>query len=244
MPATAPRARSSAWHSRQPASASGGTEAARLLELADPSAVPPLALAGWRECHALLRARGADFEPWARAVLVAFDRFRVLAAVREGPWGVAGLNAAIAQALERAGALPERVSGDGFGEGRPLMVTRNQPALGVFNGDIGLQLTAPDGSRRLWLADGDGLRSVAIGRLDRVEPAFALTVHKSQGSEFGQVALVLPPEDSPLLTRELIYTGLTRAREGFVLVAKHPALLAGAVARRTRRISGLAGWLD
>jgi len=85
---------------------------------------------------------------------------------------------------------------------------------------------------------------VAVGRLEQVQTAFAMTVHKSQGSEFGHVALVLPPEDGPLLTRELVYTGLTRARERFTLVAPEPALFARAVGRRMRRLGGLAARLS
>jgi exodeoxyribonuclease V alpha subunit len=81
---------------------------------------------------------------------------------------------------------------------------------------------------------------VATSRLADVETAFAMTVHKSQGSEFAHVLLVLPPEDSPVLTRELVYTGITRARSAFTLVAPEPARLVAAAGRLTRRLSGLA----
>jgi exodeoxyribonuclease V alpha subunit len=120
------------------------------------------------------------------------------------------------------------------------MATRNDAALGVFNGDIGLVLRPPGGDAlRAWFADGDALRPVAVARLADVETAFAMTVHKSQGSEFGHVALVLPTEDAAVLTRELVYTGVTRARQALTLVAPQPALLARATARLTRRVSGL-----
>jgi exodeoxyribonuclease V alpha subunit len=96
----------------------------------------------------------------------------------------------------------------------------------------------------VWFFDGATLRSVAAARLSAVETAYALTVHKSQGSEFAHVALVLPAEDAPVLTRELVYTGITRARQRLTLVAPKPALLAAALQRRTRRYSGLAQALN
>ena len=181
------------------------------------------------------------FEPWALGLLTQFDRCRVLCAVREGPWGVAGLNAGIEAALVQQGLLQRR--GEWY-EGRPVMVTRNEAALGVFNGDIGLVLAPPGGGAlRAWFMEGHTLRSVAISRLADVVTAFAMTVHKSQGSEFAHVLLVLPPEDNPVLTRELVYTGITRAKEAFTLVAPEPARLATACGRLTRRLSGLGAML-
>jgi exodeoxyribonuclease V alpha subunit len=120
------------------------------------------------------------------------------------------------------------------------MVTRNDPGLGLFNGDIGLVLKAPDGTLKACFAAGERLHAVSVTRLADVQTAWALTVHKSQGSEFGHVLLVLPDEDSPVLTRELLYTGITRARRALTLVAPRPALVATAAARPTRRFSGLA----
>jgi exodeoxyribonuclease V alpha subunit len=92
---------------------------------------------------------------------------------------------------------------------------------------------------RAYFLDGDDLRSVSVGRLADVETAFAMTVHKSQGSEFGHVVLVLPDEDAAVLTRELVYTGITRAAQAFTLVGKNASLLATATGRLTRRVSGL-----
>jgi exodeoxyribonuclease V alpha subunit len=187
-------------------------------------------------------AAAAAFEPWATALLRQFDRCRVLCAVREGPWGVAGLNAGIEAALVQQGLLARR--GEWY-EGRPVMVTRNEPTLGIFNGDIGLVLAPPGGGPlRAWFLEGQTLRSVATSRLADVETAFAMTVHKSQGSEFAHVLLVLPEDDNPVLTRELVYTGITRAKEAFTLVAPEPARLLAACARLTRRLSGLAAMLD
>ncbi|MBX3636507.1 MAG: exodeoxyribonuclease V subunit alpha [Rubrivivax sp.] len=217
-----------------------------LDDSADASRIATLAIdgragaPGWRPLFDRLAAQPADaaaFEPWALALLQDFDRCRVLAALREGPWGVAGLNAAVETTLARRGLLGPR--GEWYA-GRPVMVTRNEPALGLFNGDIGLVLRTPDGATKACFADGERLHAVSVTRLADVQTAFALTVHKSQGSEFGHVVLVLPDADSPLLTRELLYTGITRARQALSVVAPRPALLANAAARPTRRFSGLA----
>jgi exodeoxyribonuclease V alpha subunit len=222
---------------------SGGAE----LALVDTRSPEPLwRLAAGANGHgafaALLRQRSDDaaaFESWLRALLQAFDGFRLLTAVREGPFGSVALNARLTE------ALGHRPGADGWYEGRPVMVTRNEPSLDVFNGDVGVAITPPPGSSggqalRVWFFDGATLRSVAAARLSAVETAYALTVHKSQGSEFAHVALVLPAEDAPVLTRELVYTGITRARQRLTLVAPKPALLAAALQRRTRRYSGLA----
>ncbi|MER2554476.1 MAG: ATP-binding domain-containing protein, partial [Thauera sp.] len=175
---------------------------------------------------------------WATAILHAFDRFRVLCAVREGDWGMAGLNRAIEHALARARLLSPRGT---WYRGRPVMVTRNDAALGVFNGDIGITLpTAEHASLRVYFLDGERLRSVAVSRLAQVDTAFAMTVHKSQGSEFEHTALVLSAHSGSVLTRELIYTGITRARKAFSLFAERPGLLEQGVMQATRRESGLA----
>lgn len=183
-------------------------------------------------------ASGEAFDEWAKAVLRSFDCFRVLTAVREGPWGVAGLNAAIERALAEAGLLQRR--GEWY-EGRPVIVTRNDASLGVFNGDVGVVLRGPtgDSALRCYFLDGDELRSVSVGRLADVDTAFAMTVHKSQGSEFTHVLLVLPDEDVPVLTRELVYTGITRASAAFTLMGTSPDRLTVATHRLTRRVSGL-----
>lgn len=187
-------------------------------------------------------AERAGFDAWAKSVLARFDDFRVLCAVRDGDWGVLAANAMIERALgERFGW---RRRADWY-EGRPVMVTRNDAGLGVFNGDIGVVLASPDdaGRLRVHFTDGETLRAVSIGRLPDVETAFAMTVHKSQGSEFGHVALVLPDRDTPVLTRELVYTGMTRARRALTLVAGSSAIVGAAVERRTRRLGGLGAML-
>ena len=106
-------------------------------------------------------------------------------------------------------------------------------------------LRGPTGESKLrcYFLDGDELRSVSVGRLADVETAFAMTVHKSQGSEFTHVLLVLPDEDVPVLTRELVYTGITRASAAFTLIGKSTEQLAVATHRLTRRVSGLRALL-
>ncbi|HCY63910.1 MAG TPA: exodeoxyribonuclease V subunit alpha [Oxalobacteraceae bacterium] len=178
------------------------------------------------------------YEAWAKALLQAFDAFRVLCAVRDGEWGVAGINQAIEQRLEAAGLIRRR--GEWY-TGRPVMVTRNDYGAGVFNGDIGITLPDPAraDSRRVYFLNGEAVRSVLATRLADVETAYAMTVHKSQGSEFRHVAMVLPPEAGQVVARELVYTGITRAREFFTLVTPAAAVLEAAVLRKTQRASGL-----
>ncbi|WP_395117535.1 exodeoxyribonuclease V subunit alpha [Rhodanobacter sp. FW102-FHT14D06] len=182
---------------------------------------------------------------WATSALQAFNRFQLLCALRHGPHGVDKLNQLVAEALHAQGLID---ASSGWYEGRPVMVTRNDYALGLMNGDIGLCLRLPvaGGGSRLAVAflaaaagGGTRLRLVAPSRLPEVETAYALTVHKSQGSEFEHAALVLPAAMNPVLTRELLYTGITRARRWFSLLGSE-AIIADAVARRTRRHSGLA----
>lgn len=220
------------------------------LEAASPAAVVRIALEGRpgapgcsaHYLHALhRRPEGGDetaHAAWAVEVLTAFERFRVLCAVREGDWGVQGFNEAIEAGLVRAGLLKK--AGEWY-EGRPVMVTRNQAALGVFNGDIGIALRpAGGGSLRVYFLEGPQLRSVLASRLADVETAFALTVHKSQGSEFEHTLLALPEQASAqVLTRELAYTGITRARAAFTLVSPQPGVLVAAIERKTKRASGL-----
>ena len=180
---------------------------------------------------------------WVCDVLQAFDRFRLLCAVREGAWGVAGLNQSIVSALRAQGVIaPE---GEWYA-GRPVMVMRNDAALGVFNGDIGMALpsAAAGNPLRVYFLQGDDLRSVSVARLAHVETAFAMTVHKSQGSEFEHTALVLSAQAGGVLGRELVYTGITRAREHFTLMAERPGLLTTAIASPTRRASGLLRFLE
>jgi len=182
-------------------------------------------------------------ENWVKSVLLAFDRFRILCAVHEGDWGTESLNLTVQQALAAAGLLKPR--GEWF-SGRPVMITRNDPELGVFNGDVGVTLpgTRENSALRVYFLDGNNLRSVGINRLAHVETAFAMTVHKSQGSEFLHTALILPQGGTKVLTRELVYTGITRARESFTLIEGQTGLLRQAIERQSQRASGLRLLLD
>jgi exodeoxyribonuclease V alpha subunit len=177
---------------------------------------------------------------WVRSVLQAFERFRILCAVHQGDWGTQGLNAAVQKALADADLL--KITGEWFA-GRPVMVTRNDAQLGVFNGDVGVVLPNHEGKLKVWFLDGEALRSVSVMRLAQVETAFVMTVHKSQGSEFEHTALVLPPGGAEVLSRELVYTGITRAREQCTLLEAEAGLLEAAMGRPSVRVSGLAqGW--
>lgn len=182
-------------------------------------------------------------DAWVKSVLVAFDRFRLLCAVHDGDFGTRSLNQSVQKALAAAGLLKQQ--GEWFA-GRPVMVTRNDPELGVFNGDVGVALPGLRGTTtlRVYFLDGDSLRSVGVSRLAYVETAFAMTVHKSQGSEFLHTALVLPPGGAKVLTRELVYTGITRARERFTLIEGQGGLLQTAIARQSQRASGLGLQLE
>ncbi|VVO08269.1 exodeoxyribonuclease V subunit alpha [Pseudomonas fluorescens] len=184
---------------------------------------------------------------WAREVLQAFDRFQLLCAVRKGPWGVEGLNLRITGALLKARLID---SDQQWYEGRPVLMTRNDYGLGLMNGDIGIALKLPErdgpqaGKQVLRVAfprnDGQGgVRFVLPSRLNDVETVFAMTVHKSQGSEFAHTALILPDALNPVLTKELIYTGITRAKDWFSLIEPRPGVFEEAVRRKVKRLSGL-----
>jgi exodeoxyribonuclease V alpha subunit len=191
-----------------------------------------------------LDAAPVEFDTWAAGALEAYARFQLLCATRHGDHGVIAQSERIAKGLHERGLIEAT---GGWYEGRPVMVTRNDYALGLMNGDVGVTLWAPDGQGGMALRvafsvmdenSGERIRFVVPSRLSAVDTVFAMTVHKSQGSEFEHTALALPPEPSPVLTRELVYTGVTRARKDFTLLAA-PDILAYAVGRKTRRASGL-----
>lgn len=192
--------------------------------------------------HSAASASGEAFSAWAGDLLQAFERFRVLCALREGDWGVTGLNQLVEQSL--AGDL--QVSQDSpWYAGRPVMVTRNDYGLGLMNGDIGIAVQVPEEGGpvlRVVFPRNDGsnaVRFVLPSRLTAVETVFAMTVHKSQGSEFDHCALVLPDSFSPVLTKELLYTGITRARKHLTLLAAAEPVLQQAIGRQVERHSGL-----
>lgn len=218
--------------------------ALRWIEHAHQHHVVQLAADGYAPYLSLTGAgdSGMEHDKWVRSVLHSFEAFRILCAVREGEWGVGGLNGAIEQRLDAAGLIRRR--GEWY-VGRPVMITRNDYGTGVFNGDIGLTLPDParPGSLRVYFLEGDDVRSVLATRLRHVDTAYAMTVHKSQGSEFRHTVLVLPKERGAMIARELIYTGITRASAQFTLVTPGSAILADAIARRTQRASGLRDML-
>lgn len=173
------------------------------------------------------------------AVTTAFDRFRVLAALREGDRGVAVLDELVASHARRVvNAAPQAL----WYPGRAVLVTRNDDGLQLFNGDVGIALPGADGALRVVFASPSGARAVAPARLPPHQGAFALSVHRAQGSEFEEVLLVLPTQTSRVLSRELLHTGLTRARS-HVTVAGSAAAIEGAIAAPTRRNSGLGARL-
>lgn len=171
-------------------------------------------------------------------VLAAFGEYQILCALREGPWGVSGLNTQFELLLTRHRQIvPQRHSR--WYEGRPVMITRNDSALGLFNGDIGIALDRGQGTR-VWFPMPDGtIKSVQPSRLPEHDTAWAMTVHKSQGSEFTHAALVLPTQIVPVVSRELVYTAITRAKARLSMYADEN-LLVQAIATRTERRSGLA----
>ena len=168
-----------------------------------------------------------------REALLLAASFRVLTAVREGAAGSQTLNAIISAALDP----PRR--GDGMFKGRLVLITENSPRHGLYNGDVGIAWPDEDGEARVWFENNEGLRAWLPSALPAHESAFALTVHKAQGSEFDRVLLALPERGARVLSRELLYTGLTRCRSEITLWGSEVALRQ-AIGKRAQRWSGLA----
>jgi exodeoxyribonuclease V alpha subunit len=179
--------------------------------------------------------RALAVAPDPQAALQLAGRVRLLTALRDGPQGANQLNARIEELL--AGAQRER-----YFHGRLLLVTENSYRHGLFNGDIGVCLRGDDGATIAWFAGGDGVRGFHPAALPAHAGAFAMTVHKAQGSEFDAVWLLLPRQDARSLARELLYTAVTRARSELHVCASAPVLRA-ALARQALRITGLAARL-
>ena len=168
-----------------------------------------------------------------------FESFRILSPVREGPYGVRAMNRLAEDILHEAGLLEP---GGLHYHGRPVLITQNDYTMRLFNGDIGIIIN-DGGDLRACFKDKDGsIRKVSPLRLPAHETAFAMTVHKSQGSEFDHILFILPDRDSPVLTRELVYTAITRARD-IIEIWAHDGIFAASVTRRTRRSSGLKNLL-
>ncbi|WP_350359658.1 exodeoxyribonuclease V subunit alpha [Vreelandella sp. SM1641] len=195
---------------------------------------------------------GDVYDAWAKQVLKAYSRFQLLCALRKGPWGVEGLNLRIAKTLRREKLLygNDHTLEKGWFEGRPVLVTQNDYGLKLMNGDIGITMAVPDprtpGRSLLRVAfptsDAENpIHWVLPSRLHAVETVFAMTVHKSQGSEFQHTALLLPQTPNPILTRELVYTGITRARDWLTLIEAKRGILNDAATREVMRVSGVGG---
>lgn len=197
---------------------------------------------------AYLRARGAAER------LRHLERFRVLCAHRRGPDGVETINRQIESMLAAAGLIAPASAAY---VGRPVMVTRNDYELDLFNGDVGViaddkpddlsrdrEEAAAGATRRavFFLGEGGQLRRLAPSRLPPHETVYAMSIHKSQGSEFDRVAVLLPSRPSPVISRELLYTAVTRAREQVTIHAGRDVTTA-AITRRLERVSGLRGLL-
>ena len=175
----------------------------------------------------------------------AFDSFRVLCAIRTGLFGVDFLNRLIEGFLKNTMNVPL----DRFlYPGKAIMITENDYSRQLFNGDIGILLSDQEALNH-WsfyfrtLGNTSLFRKVSPYSLPKHEKAFAITIHKSQGSEYDQVFLFLPYHHSPILTRELLYTGITRTKKGLVIIASKDIFTAS-LAHRNKRHSGLTEKLN
>ncbi len=165
-----------------------------------------------------------------------FDHARLLCAHRHGPMGVEAVNRHVEKRLGDLGLIRPR---DPYYPGRPVLVTKNDYQFNLFNGDIGLILRDEQGLPTVYFPAARGtVRALPLGHLPPHETVFAMTVHKSQGSEFSHIALLLPPESSPIITRELIYTAVTRAKHKVTIFGDQDVLEAG-IKERISRASGL-----
>ena len=167
-----------------------------------------------------------------------FERFRILCALREGPFGVKAINAQVEQFIKRKNNIKQN---ELWYAGQPILITENDYSLNLFNGDLGIVFPNDDNDNelRVFFPGPDGaLRKLRPFRLPVYEIAYAITVHKSQGSEFDKVIMILPDKDSPILSRELLYTGITRAAKQ-VEIWSNEQVFRAAVSRKTKRTSGL-----
>jgi exodeoxyribonuclease V alpha subunit len=177
-------------------------------------------------------------------------RFKILCAVNIGPLGVQAINKRAEQVLSRQNLIRlDPLAQNPWYAGRPVLITRNNYQFGLFNGDIGITLPGTEPKdKQLFVyfpEDTGGVRRFQVHQLPEHETAYAMTVHKSQGSEFDEVLFILPDKDFSILTRELIYTALTRARKKIHIWGKR-SIIRNAIARKIERTSGLrdALWSD
>jgi exodeoxyribonuclease V alpha subunit len=177
-------------------------------------------------------------EPDPAMALQRLNDLRVLVTVREGPRGLYQINRRIEELLQARKLIR---TGRDFYDHRPVIVTRNNYELGLFNGDIGI--TRKEGNKhRVYFENESGeMRPILSAYLSHCETVYAMTIHKSQGSEFSRVLVILPDDrKNPILTRELLYTGVTRAKESVIVRGSRETVL-HTVAQQVRRISGITG---
>jgi exodeoxyribonuclease V alpha subunit len=210
----------------------------RWIELTAPSPTDDVALGPVRRslitgARALGDAASAGHAVEALALVGAS---RVLCAHRQGPYGVESWTDRVEGWLRHA--IPGYGEGDLWYPGRPILVTRNDYELQLYNGDTGVVVLREDGSTTVVFERRGGLVEVSPSRLETIETLHASTVHKAQGSQFNAVTVVLPEPTSPILTRELLYTAVTRARQRVIVVGEETSLRA-AVDRPIGRASGL-----
>ena len=175
-------------------------------------------------------------------IFAIFRQLQTLCAARTGAWGVAGVNQRVERLLRRKG---HAIGHDLWYIGRPVLLRRNDSSLGLYNGDLGICLPgdsldeSPGGGFRVWFDGDGGFRPFPPWRLPEHDTAWAMTIHQSQGSECAEVLLILPEEGHPVLSRQLLYTGVTRARDTVRLVASED-IFRLALERPVARHSGLA----
>jgi len=211
---------------------------------AEVSLLPPLVQGD--PSHPLAEMILAGYRPFLEAAsplaaLELFEQFRLLCAHRAGPMGVSALNRYAEKVLSLHRLIEPSGSDGPWYKGRPVLIQANSYSLRLFNGETGILWPGEDGEglKAFFFSENrEGVRSYSLRQLPAHETAFAMTIHKSQGSEFDRVALVLPGEDSALLSRELLYTGISRARRQVALVGR-PQEIEAAVGRRVERASGL-----
>lgn len=215
----------------------GGTDVARLVDPTDPDALSRVRTVVADAAEVVTSRALAFVDPDDRLPITQLlDEHRLLCAHREGPYGVGTWNRLVEQVVaDRTGVNAY----DEWYPGRPVLVTANDRGLGVSNGDVGVVVRTADHRLRVVVRTGTEAKLFAPTRLSGIETVYAMTVHKSQGSEANAVTVVLPDRDSALLTRELFYTAVTRARQRVTIVGTEDALRA-AIERRVQRASGLA----
>ena len=173
-----------------------------------------------------------------KKALKSFNELRILCAIRESENGLYAINRRVEKYLSDKNLIDTRTE---FYNNRPIMVTRNNYALDLLNGEVGIIRPDKNGTLKAWFEDKDGeIKSVSPGLISKVETVFVMTIHKSQGSEFNNVFVILPQqEDIAIITRELLYTAVTRAKKQVIVQSSETVLLKSAEAQ-VKRASGIA----